>query len=270
VLREVQPSNAGRQLRANHRITPSEPTPTVSRPEAGHRGVASEGTLTPAKGARRHRQRYIRDCSSRDRLRLRLRGGRLRRDRQGRLTDPRHGRLMRHYLPPPLPVRLLPRRVGPPPVPAGLVPSPCLTDRVPPRTAAALLPAVPLARVTRATQKEHLPAFPPVAHHEAQGLHRTPAGANTWPDAPGCGTTGPTTGRLHAHPGTPSQRAFQWHLEGPRPYLGRAPGRPSTSSQHPLHRFSVSPGPPRTAPKPRPLCPSRSSSCPVATTTMKI
>jgi hypothetical protein len=139
---------------------------------ARKRGVAQEGAVTPAGGAGRVGGRCMRGWPRCARLRNHLHGGWGRREEYRRLPSHLGGRVMRHFLPTPLPVRRLTRSVRVPAVPGALVARAGRTHRLPSRPLAARSPAVAPAPVAPRAEEEHLPALRPAAHHVAQRLQR--------------------------------------------------------------------------------------------------
>lgn len=181
--------------------------------------------------------------------RLRRRGGRLQRGHHLRRLGSHRGRLMRHFLLLPLSVRGLARGVGMPAVQRPLVTPSGLSHRVPPRSGPAPLTAVALTSVTPAAQEELPQALGQATHHETQCFHAPPGAWLASGVAARCALPPshrpPTSHSPGAPPGGPSRcrwRAFRF---------SGARARGNFSVPQLAHNFSVSPGPPPTAPESR-------------------
>lgn len=150
------------------------------------------------------------------------------------------GRVMRHF---PIPVAGLPPRVRVRTVAACLVLAPCRSQCAPPRARTAGPPTVPLTAVAAGAQEEELTAHRPGAGYEAKRVgHRTRRTSAFLRRAAARATS--RSPRAHSHTDAPaSERSPRFELGGLSSSRGRAAAR--HNSPQPLHKFSVSPGPPR-------------------------
>lgn len=180
---------------------------------------------------------------------LRRHGGRLQRGRHLRLLGSHWGRLMRHFLLLPLSVRGLARGMGMPAIQRALVTPSCLSHRLPPGSLPARLTAVALAPIAPAAQEELAQALRSATHHISQCFHAPPG---AWPASGAAPRSALPPSHRPAHlalPGRASRQAFQVQLEGLPFFRGTRSG--NFSGPQLAHNFSVSPGPPHTAPLPR-------------------